>query len=695
MATHKYIDRICVLGVVFCILLTIVFMNGESLGMVPSVSAAGYESRLFDTSRVHHLDLVIDDWDGFLDTAQSEEYTECTLVIDGEAYKNIAIRGKGNTSLRNVASMDSSRYSFKIEFDHYDSSFSYYGLDKLSLNNIIQDNTYMKDYLTYRMMNAFGVSAPLCSYVYLTVNGADWGLYLAAEGVEDAFLRRNYGNAHGELYKPDSVSFGGGRGNGREFDFQKFMDSTEADTTENAYSTAPTDRRGEWKHGGFGQFSHSDVPSDIPQAPDGSEWTEFPQDKTSIGGKGMFGGGMGGMGSDDVKLKYTDDSYDSYSNIFENAKTDITDADKDRLIAALKSLSEQSDLENVVAIESVIRYFVVHNYVCNGDSYTGSMIHNYYLYEANGRLSMIPWDYNLAFGTFQSSDAAAQVNAPIDSPVSGDITDRPMISWIFGSDAYTAQYHQYFSEFLDTVDITAIIDETTELIAEYVEKDPTKFCTYEEFQKGAAAIRTFCTLRTQSVRGQLDGTIPATAEGQTADRSALVDASGLTLADMGTMQHGGGNKDQRNPENIPPQQTQIPELNGEIQKTARFLTAAPFPSANDGNIPPMGEMPLGGGMGGMNGIQPPDGFTGEMPANGYRGEMPDFNGMEFSTEEAGGDANAQAPTPGNGQLPDSGNPQMPQDTSQPQTNTSGAYLLLFASVIILGGGLLFAWKFKR
>ncbi len=695
MATHKYIDRICVLGVVFCILLTIIFMNGESLGMVPSVSAAGYESRLFDTSRVHHLDLVIDDWDGFLDTAQSEEYTECTLVIDGEAYQNIAIRGKGNTSLRNVASMDSSRYSFKIEFDHYDSSFSYYGLDKLSLNNIIQDNTYMKDYLTYRMMNAFGVSAPLCSYVYLTVNGADWGLYLAAEGVEDAFLRRNYGNAHGELYKPDSASFGGGRGNGRAFDFQKFMDSTEADTTENAYSTAPTDRRGKWKHGGFGQFPPSDVPSDIPQAPDGSEWTEFPQDKTSIGGKGMFGGGMGGMGSDDVKLKYTDDSYDSYSNIFENAKTDITDADKDRLIAALKSLSEQSDLENVVAVESVIRYFVVHNYVCNGDSYTGSMIHNYYLYEENGRLSMIPWDYNLAFGTFQSSDAAAQVNAPIDSPVSGDITDRPMISWIFGNDAYTAQYHQYFSEFLDTVDITAIIDETTELIAEYVEKDPTKFCTYEEFQKGAAAIRTFCTLRTQSVRGQLDGTIPATAEGQTADRSALVDASGLTLADMGTMQHGGGNKDQRNPENIPPQQTPIPELNGEIQKTARFLTAAPFPSANDGNIPPMGEMPPGGGIGGMNGIQPPDGFTGEMPANGYRGEMPDFNGMEFPTEEAGGNANAQAPTPGNGQLPDSGNPQMPQDTAQPQTNTSGAYLLLFASVIILGGGLLFAWKFKR
>ena len=84
-----------------------------------------------------------------------------------------------------------------MEFDHYDSSKTYYGLDKLNLNNLIQDNTMMKDYLVYRLMGDFGVAAPLCSYVYLTVNGEDWGLYLAVEGVEEAFLRRNYGSATG------------------------------------------------------------------------------------------------------------------------------------------------------------------------------------------------------------------------------------------------------------------------------------------------------------------------------------------------------------------------------------------------------------------------------------------------------------------------------------------------------------------
>ena len=156
------------------------------------------------------------------------------------------------------------------------------------------------------------------------------------------------------------------------------------------------------------------------------------------------------MGSDDTALLYTDDAYSSYQNIFDNTKTDITDSDKDRLIASLKQLNAQENLEEVVDVEEVIRYFVVHNFVCNFDSYTGSMIHNYYLYEEDGQLSMIPWDYNLAFGGFLgSSDATALVNYPIDTPVSGGTVDsRPMLAWIFSSEEYTQLYHQYFSQFL-------------------------------------------------------------------------------------------------------------------------------------------------------------------------------------------------------------------------------------------------------
>ena len=50
-----------------------------------------------------------------------------------------------HTSLTQVKAYGNDRYSFKIEFDRFNSSNTYYGLDKLCLNNIIQDNTHMKD----------------------------------------------------------------------------------------------------------------------------------------------------------------------------------------------------------------------------------------------------------------------------------------------------------------------------------------------------------------------------------------------------------------------------------------------------------------------------------------------------------------------------------------------------------------------
>lgn len=534
MSSNKKIDKICVAVVAFTVILALIFCNGKAFGIETQARTIGYENRLFDNTKVHTFDIVIDDWDSFISTCESELYTNCNVVIDGELIKNVGIRGKGNTSLSSVKSMGSSRYSFKIEFDQYDKTKSYHGLDKLCLNNIIQDNTYMKDYLAYTLMSEFGVDAPLCSFVYITVNGEDWGLYLAVEAIEESFLERNYGSNYGDLYKPDSLSFGGGGpGNGKDFSMTDFLNENSGDE-DSDMSNIPD-------MGSFPGFGGSDGTN---SSEDGSEKSDSRQGFGGFGGGGFGGGGFGGfggfgMGSDDVKLKYIDDDSDSYSNIFGNAKTTVNQADQDRLINALKNLTEQTDIENTVDVEEVIRYFVVHNFLCNGDSYTGSMIHNYYLYEKDGQLSMIPWDYNLAYGSFQGGNASSSVNAAIDTPVSGGMSDRPMISWIFDIEEYTELYHEYFREFLNNVNLTEMIEDTAALIDEYVEKDPTKFCTYEEFLTGVETIKSFCELRGESVQGQLDGTIPSTSAGQSADSSALIDTGDLNTSAMGSM---GGNR---------------------------------------------------------------------------------------------------------------------------------------------------------
>ena len=729
MSGSKHFDKIAWTATAIILVVTILFMNGGALGLEAMAHTMGYENRLFDNTKVHTIDIVMDDWDEFIANATSEEYYTAAMVIDGEAYKNVGIRGKGNTSLSTVSSMDSERYSFKVEFDHYDNSITYHGLDKLSLNNLIQDTTMMKDYLTYTMMNEFGAAAPLCSFVYITVNGEDWGLYLAVEGVEDSFLERNYGTSYGELYKPDSMSFGGGRGNGKDFNMEDFMNREESADGSEQGNTMPD--RGNFDpsamfggeipdmgnfdpstmFGGeipdMGNFDPSQIQGGMPQMSD----VEQRDSNSGNSGRPSFGG----MGSSDVKLRYVDDNTSGYSNIWNNAKTDITAADQTRLIESLKKLSNKEQIESVVDIEAVIRYFVVHNYVCNGDSYTGSMIHNYYLYEENGQMTMIPWDYNLAFGTFRGGNGQSTVNTPIDAPVSGGAgEDRPMWNWILSDASYTELYHQYFAEFLNTVDVQAIIDNAYNLIKSYVEKDPTAFYTYEEFETGVETLRQFCALRSESISMQL-------ANGETTTNMSYVDASGLTASNMGSMGGGFGggdmsgrdsnkgnignrgssdnttstkpNTDTNTSDDMNIQETSASGTDGTTQNGGMPAMPEGFDPSQmqggfGGQMPNMGEIPEG-----FDPSQMPEGFNPSGMQGSFGGMFPGQSSGEAGTTPSDNSDNSNRPSRDNMQMPGgnrgSGMNGM-GNTAQGSTNL----IWLVMSVLILGIGLLIANKYK-
>lgn len=642
MSTHKHIDRICCAALLLALLLTALFVNGESFGLQKASTAMAYETALFDTSKVHTINIIMDDWDEFTANCKSEEYYACTVVIDGETFKNVAIRGKGNTSLSQVTN---DRYSYKIEFDHYTDALTYHGLDKLCLNNIIQDNTYMKDYLCYQMMQQVGVAAPLCSYAYLTVNGEDWGLYLAVEAVEESFLQRNYGSDYGELYKPDSTEMGGGRGNGQDF--------TMPDTAENAAENTA-------------ESTAADTTAGFPngQMPDGFS-----------GGAPDMGGGnfAGGSGNADVLLQYIDDDPDSYSNIFDNTKTSCSEADKARLIAALKTLSGE-DASSAVDADMVIRYFVAHNFVLNFDSYTGSMIHNYYLYEKGGQLQMIPWDYNLAFGGFQSSGGAtALVNYPIDTPVSGgSIDERPMLAWIFADEEYTALYHQYFAEFIaeyfDSGYFSDMMDSVKAMIAPYVQQDPTKFCTYEEFETGIDTLKAFCLLRAESISAQLSGAIGSTSDTQ--DEATLIDAGSLQISDMGSMGGGMG----KNIGNSIGDDIGDPIGNGTDSD-------APQPNNGQDTQTDASDRP-----------SPPDGSDqqGQRPGGRPDGTPPNTSG----------DSSDRTPPDFSGEMPDGAPPDFSGDTTDGTTGDqiqgqTPSLLLMGGSAAVLLAGLAFALLYKR
>lgn len=495
-------------------LIALLLLTG--IGAVPDLQSTpiGYEDRIFKTDRIHSIEIYMDDWEGFLETCVDEKYTNCTVVINGERFENVGVRAKGNSSLTTVTEMGSCRYSLKLEFDHYDSEQSYHGLDKLNLNNLIHDNTMMKDFLVYRMMRELGTPAPLCSYTKVYVNEKSLGLYLAVEAIEESFLMRNFGSDYGALYKPDAQSDEDQQA-APPVSNEPPMLQGEALRLALEQQRIPTDRLGvtDWN-----AVTMDSLPELLKQLPG----VDVPALMQALGASATQSKDDGPL--KDVKLQYLGDDPDRYPHIFDNAKTDITESDKNRLIQSLKQLSTGENLKNAVDIEAVIRYFAVHTFVCNEDSYTGPTVHNYYLYEKDGKLTMLPWDYNLAFGGIPTGSAASVVNSPINNPVAGGYEDRPMLAWILEDRDYAWLYQRYHMEVLN-LDTESWIDLTRQMIAPYVMRDPTKFCTYEEFEDAVKALKQFLELRAESVQQQLLGK-PANVDVGDLDLSAMGGISG-------------------------------------------------------------------------------------------------------------------------------------------------------------------------
>ncbi len=458
MVTHKYIDRICVGAALLAAAIAAVCIYLGAAGIQGRGTEQDYETRLFDSSRVHKLDIKTEDWEAFLRDADKEQYVACSVEIDGELFHQVGLRAKGNNSRRLTTEYGLSRYSLKLEFDQFSDGGNYYGLDKFSLDASFQDNSYLKTWLAYDMMNFMGVPAPLCSYVWVTVNGQDWGLFLAVEEPEESFARRNFGLDHGQLYKPDYRSLG----------------------DENK----------------------------------------------------------------DVALRYVDDDPESYPNIFDNAKFNPSPADKQRLIRALEILSSGENLEQAVDIDEVLRYFTVQVFVMNWDSYLGPTGHNYFLYEENGVLSILPWDYNLAFGTYALGmskpikDPAVLINYPVNTPAEGKVMlNRPLYHNLMKRSDCLAAYHKYFerllADYFDNRQFEARLRQTAEMIAPYVKRDPTAFCSYEDHLLAADVLEEVCLLRAESIRAQLNGQIPITLRGQNKYPKKKLDTSHIHLEDLG------------------------------------------------------------------------------------------------------------------------------------------------------------------
>ena len=566
MVTNKYITRIAsVIMAAAVILCLMASLFSDKLQEVYGNNAVTmkYESKLFSTDQIMDIDILMDedDWNNMLENAISEEYYSCNVVVNGKTFYSVGIRPKGNTSLSSIVNdPDTDRYSFKLEFDHYIEGQTCYGLDKLILNNNYADATNMKEAIVYDMYQYLGVDASLYNYAKISVNGDYRGVYLALEAVEDSFMLRNYGTENGNLYKPESMGVGGGV-DGKDGDGWQMGEKPDGEDFP---------QKGEMPDGeDFPQKGEMPDGEDFPRKGEMPDGEDFPQkgempDRDNIPQMGEAPNGeaadikmgiMGGNGGAD--LNYTDDDLDSYSTIWDGEITDSDKKDHKRVVEALKNISEGTDLETYMDVDNILKYMAVHTFVVNDDSLSGTMAHNYYLYEYNGKLNILPWDYNLSFSGMsmggkmggQSLGATSVINDAIDTPFS--ITD--FFDALLENEEYLEQYHGYLNELVEKYVNGGEFEKTYERIRSQIDdlvgNDPTAFYSYEEYEEAANMLIEVVQLRAKSVSGQLAGTIPSTDEGQQQDSSNLIDGSDIDLSVMGSFSGGGGGNEGQGKDN--------------------------------------------------------------------------------------------------------------------------------------------------
>ena len=609
MISNKHFNAIvAVLMVIAICFSSLIVLLPKNITLATSITQPNYVTTIFDDDKVIEINIEMseDAWQEMIDNASAEEYTSANITVNGTTYTNVGIRPKGNSSLSQiVADSTTDRFSFKLKFDKYIDGQTLDGLSKLVLNNNMSDTTYMKEYLSYKLLDSLNVPTPECAYAHITVNGEEWGLYLAVEPIEEEFIERHYGSINGNLYKPesDSVAMGNKYDNGQmqvppnmnngddsiqmqtppdmnngdsSMQMQTPPDMSNGDTSIQV-QTPPDMNNGDnsmqmqtppdMNNGDNSMqmqtppdMSNGDNSMQMQNPPDMSNGDNSMQMQTppdmSNGDNSMqmpqsmpngIGGGMGGN-SNGADLVWNGDDVSNYSSIFDNAIFKTTDSDDyTKILDMIEHLDSLEDIESYLNVDEVLRYFAVNTFLVNLDSYASNMKHNYYLYEDDGLVSILPWDYNLSFAGFQAGSASNAINFPIDSPVSDSLEASPLIGKLLEVDKYKELYHQYLNEivenFINNGTYETLITKVNSLISNYVENDATAFYTFEEYTNSLTHLINFGYDRATSITAQLDGSQPSTSYGNI---DTTVDLTALGQQGGGNDKGGMFNKDNQN-----------------------------------------------------------------------------------------------------------------------------------------------------
>ena len=387
-------------------------------------------SGLYDQSIIRNVDLTFAQanyWNLLTQNYQNSIDIPATMTVDGVTYPDVGVRFKGNTSYMLV---QGDKKSFNITTDYIDGNQELMGYSTLNFNNAFQDPSFLREVFYCNQIRTY-VPAAKATFIRLSINGQDWGIYPHVQQINGDYLNEWFMSNDGTRWRaisPNGVSGPGGGGPG-----------------------------GGGPGGGGG-----------PQWGDGTTALNY-------------------LGADTTQ-------YQQYYTLKKANKVNpwddlvkVTDVLNNTPLANL-----EDSLRQYLDIDRTLWFLASENIFTDDDGYVYKGIQDYYLYweVETGRMVPLEFDGNSVMDAAKVTWTPFHNETNVNYPLLNRLLAVPSIR-----QRYLAHYRTMIENALNPTVTHPILDQMSQMIDAEVQSDPKKLYTYNDFQTEVAALKSFCSSR--------------------------------------------------------------------------------------------------------------------------------------------------------------------------------------------------------
>ena len=167
-------------------------------GVDPPENPGPTKAELYDPLTVHTLALELSQASLDALTLDEDSYVRADLHFGGHVWPDVGVRLKGNSSRRTLVE----KPALKIKVHAFSPNQRFGEVERLTLNNNVNDPSMMAETLAYRTYRHAGSPGPRTGYASVTLNGVSLGLYTLVEAMDDEYVEDTWIDSTGTLYEP-------------------------------------------------------------------------------------------------------------------------------------------------------------------------------------------------------------------------------------------------------------------------------------------------------------------------------------------------------------------------------------------------------------------------------------------------------------------------------------------------------------